>query len=258
MANAAQFSSAEPGAMGTPLAVYKPGGRRRGFSIFFGFLLCVGGGVAVLFGAARAGLKESDRAPLIVIGVICVLLGWLAIESWLRTRNLTATLTADGVTYDKNGSITSVRFDEIVGFWQNITKRYYNGVYTGTTHVYTVQKSDGKKVVFNDTLKNVEELGNAIQGEVTQRHLPRAFETYNNGGTVSFGNVSLSRTGLTKGGKTLPWNEIQGVQIQKGYITVKQQGKWLRWANIPVSSIPNMVVFLTLVDRIVGVNTPKK
>ncbi len=261
MSNIAQMNAQSDSIFNTadaPLAVYKPGGRGRVLSMIFATLFCVGGGIAALYGAARTGLKSDDRIPLIIIGGVCVLVGWLLVENWLRTRNLSVTVTADGLTQNKNGTLTSVRWDEIVGIWQAVTKRYYNGVYSGTTHVYTVQKADGKKLVFKDVLKNVEELGNTIQSEATKRHLPRALETYNSGGTVTFGNLSLNRTGLTKGGKTLAWNEIQGVQIQKGYINIKQQGRWLRWANIPVSSIPNMLVFLTLVDRIVGVNAPKK
>lgn len=259
MANAAQFNTntMNTGTAEMSLAEYKSGGRGRAISLVLACLFCVGGGIAALFGLTRTTLSESDRFPLGIIGAAFVLVGWAMIENWLRTRNRSVSLTRDGLIYNKNGTLTTVRWDEIAGVWQNITRRYYNGVYTGTTHVYTLQTYDKKKLTFNDTLKNVEELGNTIQKEVSNRHLPRAMETYNSGGTVSFGTVSVNRLGLTKGDKTLPWNEIQGVQIKKGYIQIKKQGKWLNWANIPVSAIPNMLVFLTLVDRIVGISTPK-
>ena len=80
---------------------------------------------------------------------------------------------------------------------------------------------------------------------------------YNGGGTVTFGKLSISPMGLAWGDKSLVWAEIEAVQITKGYLSVKKQGKWFRWANIPVSAIPNMIIALTMIDRIVGLKTSK-
>ena len=39
----------------------------------------------------------------------------------------------------------------------------------------------------------------------------------------------------------------------RGYISVSKRGKWFNWCSIPVSAVPNLRVFLALVDQIVGV-----
>ncbi len=55
------------------------------------------------------------------------------------------------------GSIMVViRWDQVEAVWQAVTRRYYNGIYTGTTHLYTVRRWDRTKTVFNDQIKNVE------------------------------------------------------------------------------------------------------
>jgi hypothetical protein len=74
---------------------------------------------------------------------------------------------------------------------------------------------------------------------------------------VYFGPLAVSQMGLTKGNQTVPWSEIHGVQVQKGYIKIKKQGRWFNFANVPVSSVPNVFVLLSLVDRIIGVNARK-
>lgn len=251
-------TSPERYALGTPTSEYKTAGNRK---LLFGFsiLLLIGGGFTMLYGAASLYLTNptDERPPLIIIGGLIVLLGWAMVEGWLRTRDLRVLVFPDGLMRFQYGKSESCRWDEIVSFWQSITKRYTNGVYAGTTHLYTLQKSDNKQLKFNDALKNVEQLGNLVQNEVTTRQLPAAISRYSSGGTVNFGNLSVSPLGLTRGDQTLAWNEIQGVEIRKGFISIKKQGKWLNWAKIPAAKVPNLLVFLTLVDRIVGVNTKK-
>ncbi len=244
--------------LGVPTAEYKTAGNRR---LLFGFaiLLLIGGGFAMLYGVASPYLSDltDERPPLVIIGGLVVLLGWALVESWLRNRDLRVLTFPDGLMRFQYGKSETCRWDEIVSIWQSITKRYTNGIYMGTTHLYTIQKSDNKQLKFGDALKDVEQLGNLLQNEVTTRQLPAALSRYNSGGTVNFGNVSVSPVGLTRGDQTLSWSEIQGVQIQKGFVSIKKQGKWLNWAKISVAKIPNLLVFLTLVDRIVGVNTKK-
>lgn len=236
---------------------YKPGKAARIRGVVLSVLLTVGGGIAALYGVLHPKMITDERISLTVIGAICLLIGLIAIEAMVRLRDLRVTVDANGLTHTQNGRTTSVRWDEISTIWQSITKRYTNGVYIGTTYLYTLQTTDGQKLKFTNSLKNVEKLGETIQNEVTRRVFPQAINTYNSGGTGSFGNLVVNRMGLTREGETLVWNEIQGVQVQKGYLEIKKQGKWQRWARIPVSSISNLLVFLALVDRIIGINVPK-
>ncbi|MCC7449043.1 MAG: hypothetical protein IT324_16615 [Anaerolineae bacterium] len=240
--------------LGALVAEYKPRSTRGTLNLVIGFILCVAGGFAILY-SVSGRVPSDDRVPIILLGAFLALIGWAMIESWIRARGLSAQVFTDGFIRIRFNQREVCRWDDVVAVWQYVVKRYYNGVYTGTTHTYTIQKRDGKTLKFDDTLGNVEQLGNTLQEEVARRLLPLAIAAYNRGETVPFGKLSLNTNGLSWGDKTLPWSEVQGVQINKGYLTVKKQGKWLRWANISVSQIPNLLVALTLIDRIVGLNT---
>src|SRR5262249_44181066 len=128
----------------------------------------------------------------------------------------------------------------------------YNGAYMRTTHVYTLECVGGERVVFNDSLKNVKKLGDAVAEEITQRELPAAREGYDAGELVSFGKLGLSRKGLNYGAAFLPWREVSGVRIHEGQVSVSKKGKWFNWCTIGAASIPNLFVFLALVDEIIG------
>lgn len=147
-----------------------------------------------------------------------------------------------------------VRWDDITAIWQSITHHKSSGITVQTTHLYTILLSNGEKLKFSDDVKNVEQLGNMIQQEVVKRLLPKAAETLKSGGTVNFGKLSVSPQGLSNSRETIPWDQVQKVSINHGYITVRKQGKLLNWSHITVAATPNVFVFLSLVDQIVGVN----
>ncbi|MEP7288702.1 MAG: DUF6585 family protein [Chloroflexota bacterium] len=242
--------------LGAPTAEYKPG-RGAILRAFLGFILAVVGVFGLLYAAIGSHVSTTDRRPILILAGFGVLMGWVLIESWIGRRNLRVQVFTDGLVRSQHGKTVVVRWDEIASVLQSVTKHYTNGIYTGTTHTYTVFTKDGTKTTFNDTLKNVEQLGNAIQDQVAKRLYPQMMTLYNNGGTVQFGKLSISPMGLAWGDKSLAWSEIEAVQIQKGILSVKKQEKWFKWANIPVSSIPNMLVALTMIDRIVGLKTKK-
>lgn len=138
--------------------------------------------------------------------------------------------------------------------WEKITiHRDKNPFLPGRrTHVFTVQLKDGEKVVFTDNLHDVATLGEIIAAETARRLLPQALKKYNEGEVISFGNWSVSQAGLENGTKTLPWETIGKVQISNGIIAIKQHGKLLYAGLERAEEIPNLSVFLELIDALRG------
>jgi hypothetical protein len=176
----------------------------------------------------------------------------------IRNRDLRVVVLEQGVVRTGGGKREVLRWDDITSVFQAITVHYANGIKTGTTHVYTIFAQGGQKVVFNDTLKNVEALGASIQKEATNRLMPRYVQAYNSGGTVTFGKLTLSKAGISNGKDTIPWAQVQAVNINRGQINVRKEGKWLNWAGQSAAATPNLLIFLNLVDQITGINTKKK
>jgi hypothetical protein len=223
---------------GTPTAEFLPNTKGMLGGIIMGTI-----GLALLVGAFVV-------PALGVIGGLLVLAGiWVSLTAFLN-RDLRVLAFAEGLVRIKGGRVDTFRWAEIEAVWQNVTKHYRNGIY----HSYTLRRADGEQLKFNDTLKNVESLGNLIQQETFRRLLPRAIATYNAGGTVVFGKLSVSPQGLSNGKETLSWSEIKGVSLDKGIISVSKQGKWLKWSTTSVADTPNIFVFTTLVGNIVGIN----
>lgn len=58
---------------------------------------------------------------------------------------------------------------------------------------------------------------------------------------------------MSNGKELLPWHQIKEIKVNRGFISVKKEGNnWLTWKTVQVSKIPNVNVFMALVDYIVN------
>jgi hypothetical protein len=251
---ASQSISASPSAtLGNPTQRFEGGGGAVG--AILGALLLGGLGAFFLFGTfAASGSRSSGGTSwgLAIVGLFLAGLGVMILFNWWKNRGVYVQVYTNGFARIQGTKVQEVRWDDIRAVWQSITKNYRNGVYMGTTYIYTVLAADNTKLVFGNEIKGIEQLGQLIQREATNRLFPRMVAAYNAGQPVQFGDFAISREGITHKNKNLPWSEIEGAQINNGFVTFKKQGKWFNWANVPVAQIPNMIVFLSLIDHVVG------
>ncbi len=251
--------------LGAPGQVFNLRNRNR-WSSWFAIIFFLGGALVVFgYGLINTYLRwqrfgpavimKTITAPLI-IAALCFLLGiWAAWSLWSNAKK-SAVLYSDGLAYHDRKGLQSWRYDEIASMFSAVTKHYTNGIYTGTTHIYTLIKKDGSQLALNDSLDKIEDLAHQIQDRVFPILYPIYAQEYDSGKTLTFGPVTMSKqAGITIGKKNYPWNEVKQVSIQRGFIQVaKKDGGWFSGANVSASSVPNLPVLLSLLDQITGVN----
>jgi transposase len=79
--------------------------------------------------------------------------------------------------------------------------------------------------------------------------LPRAHEAYQAGASVDFGPFSVSRAGITKGKATLPWEQVEQVELRQGVLHIRKKGERRDWAFAMASKIPNLPVLMALANQ---------
>ncbi len=260
--------------LGTPTAVYKPSTT----------LAMFGGLVAVLFGAAWAviafyiassAVSSSSSTGFATIlglvfplfGLVFLLIGVVIMVKAFLNRNLRVYVYEHGLVFLKRDSNDVIRWDQIAFVWHKVKKTTtttrntnpstgYTTTTTSTTtyHTYVVQRVDGAKFVFDRTFSRLRELGKTIEQESARYLLSQAIAAYNAGHPIMFGKMSVSFSGVSDGRKTLLWSELKSIKVDEnnGAIAIRKQGKWLNWSNISLSETPNVLVFETLVNSIVG------
>ncbi|MEO5928491.1 MAG: DUF6585 family protein [Candidatus Kapaibacterium sp.] len=199
--------------------------------------------LGILFGG---GMLIGTGLALAAVGVGV----WYSI--W-RLRNMRALVYDGGIVSERNGNTVKFRWDDVVDLYESVTRKSINGIYVATEHLYTVHLKDGTEAVYGALLQNTEKIGDTIRTETWNRLMTAAIDAYEAGEKVKFGYLTVSREGLGNRKEEIPWTEVKGVQVRDGMVSVKKEGKWLSWNSTMASSIPNIHVFLTLVDRIVEV-----
>jgi len=237
---------------------------RWGGLLFLGVLLVAAAAVLAYGGyeayawSQRYGpalIDDKLTIPLLIASalfLLALLEAWTVIASWNKR---VAIYERGFVARDRKGFQTW-RWEDVTRLYAAVTRHYANGIYTGTSHVYTLVHAQGKRLVLNDAYVRVEELGKLIDQKTLPILYERASGQYNAGQTLPFGRLTLSKAGIQIGKKTYQWGEIEQVSIRRGILRVaKKDGGWFSGASASVSAIPNLRVLLSMIDQIVGIKT---
>ena len=242
---------------------HSPSKRTRWTNVIFSGLFVAAGPVLLLVALyiaydayTRYGSTRVDDSPFwlpLICGIIAVPIGLFGLYNAWRNWTLAAALYENGFAYNDRKGLTQVKWGDIDAVWQNITKHYRNGIYTGTTYLYTIQTRDKNRIVLDNKFAKIEQLGNAIVEGSFNALAPGYWQAMQSGQRLTFGPLAIDLQGIYSGSKSLKWTEIKAVKIAKGNISVKKEGGWLNWASATVPQIPNFFIFYSLVKRLTTV-----
>jgi len=248
---------AQAGQLGAPVAVFPPGKRWRLVG-WLGVLALLFSVATVGVGATTSGQEGSD--PLVtwlVVGGICLVL--IALALWpavtgpllsMKARERKFYVFQHGFVHVGRSATQGYRFDAVSELRALINKVYYNGISTGTNYKFTVHFADGRVLKLNTFSTDMAEFGPLLQRAVANSQVPRFAQHLQSGGTLRFGKILMTATGLATDRKPLlPWSEVSGVNLHQGFLFVNQQGKRLAWAKAKGAETPNLYAFLALADH---------
>lgn len=225
-------------------------------------VLLVGAGIAAFLVGLIGALSEISKDFGSALGTACLpgiialaalaLGGWCLYAAWNNWGSAAAVFDR-GLAVAHFEDVRQIPWAEINAVWQEITKHYTNGIYTGTTHKYTVQLPDDTKYKFDDKYKDVETLGKAIQTNVTNALYPKYVAALKAGSRLEFGPLALDYNKIYSGKKELTWDDVKSVRVQGGYISVKKDKGWFKWAGASVPQIPNFFIFYALLKNFTSV-----
>jgi len=171
------------------------------------------------------------------------------------------TLYEQGLVVQRGRKTHLVRYEDIDLLWEQIMWQggRHQRMLPGRTHVYTLRTRDRKTLRLSDQFADIRQAGAFVQQEVLRRSLPAAVATYQAGGTLSFGPLTISQAGLARGKAALPWDEIVRVGVTEGRyrdtaawtykLQVTRIGQGRPWQEIDLHQIPNSRVLLALIKE---------
>lgn len=242
---------------------HSPSKRTRWTHVIFSGLFVAAGPVLLLVALyivydyyTRYGPTRVDDSPFwlpLCGGLVCGAIGLFGLFNAWRNWPMATALYENGFAYNDRKGLTQVKWSDIDAVWQNITKHYRNGIYTGTTYLYTIQTRDKNRIVLDNKFAKIEQFGNAIVEGSFNALAPGYWQAMQGGQRLTFGPLAIDLQGIYSGSKSLKWSEIKAVKIAKGNISVKKEGGWFNWASATVPQIPNFFIFYSLVKRLTTV-----
>lgn len=208
------------------------------------------------------GTKKLNWAVIVINMITGIATCWLILGLWLlwsnfHTPNLSKRVAGRRVyVYDAGfvygdgaGGFEVYRWDAISTVFQRIVTTSVYGVNTSTQYLYTITRADGQTVKLSHYIRDIARLGPHVALQVSRAQLPAVQQALVAGQGVVFGDMTVTAQGVTAKRGLVPWSEINGAKIARGYVTVSRQGKFLPLSNKPAAKIPNLPLFLALVEQ---------
>ncbi|MFF4405855.1 DUF6585 family protein [Streptomyces sp. NPDC001262] len=190
------------------------------------------------------GLLFLLGAPLVVCLIALARYGRAAD----RNEGSRLDLYERGFTSAHRGHVRAVRYADTDVLQDNI-RHTYHGMTTKISYAYTVTDTTGERVTLRGGFADPQEWGPAIQRAVTVARFPQALARLDAGQRLDFGPLWMTAAEIGSGGKSVPWQQVEEIAVQDGYVKVRVAGRWSSLTMTPVRRIPNLFVFRALADR---------
>ena len=204
-------------------------------------------GAAFLVGGTLPDdITVSTRVILIIFGLLFV--GQASYMAYLVAQAIHQQiyLFQQGLIIGNGNQMQPFPWSQAAEVWQSVTRRYQNGVYVGTTYIYTLHRTDGYKIKLGNLTKGIAELGPAIAQGVSQELVPRARYALRSGQTLPFTPFSVNQQGISNGREFIPWPQVQTIDVKQGRVIVKKVGAKGNWGSTTVAKMPNFLVFIVV------------
>jgi hypothetical protein len=203
-------------------------------------------------------LRATEPLTLAFIAIGLLVIGLALWNFWrsYRDRVLRVFIYDDGLIYVGRGSaMQTMRWQDIEAVKHNVVEHSDSEGGRTVKHYYTLNLFDGSSLTLDRTFTNVRQLGKTIEVETAHYLYPLILDTYRTAHSATFGPLVVVPHGLYYRSGLLPWNEIKSIKIDedRGYVTIKQSGKLLASARVPLRMMPNIEVFRMLVEHVTGV-----
>ncbi|HBG74070.1 MAG: hypothetical protein A2X25_08265 [Chloroflexi bacterium GWB2_49_20] len=183
--------------------------------------------------------------------LLAVWMAWLAYTRW----GLSAAVYQNGFAFNNRKGLHTWFWQDVVSLYMAVTRHYTNGIYSGTTHVYSIVNKNGKCLVLNDVINKVEEMAGLIEEYIYSGLYSQASQSYNSGKKLAFGNVILDAGGIGIGKKEYAWNQVERVFLRQGVLhIVRKDGSFFKNARVRVAAIPNFRVLISILEQGCGVS----
>jgi hypothetical protein len=172
---------------------------------------------------------------------------------WMSRRRVV--IYPEGLSYSSLFGEKQVRWDDLLKFYYQATKRSVNFIPVGTYYWFRLVDSQGQRIRFGSGLSKTASLANNLLELTHGPLLKRIASQFDSGADVDFGRIRVNRQSgvVVKKSwgrlKRIPWNEVHSYAIQRGRFYIWRVGE-KRTTGPAIGSVPNAFALLGLLNII--------
>ncbi len=144
----------------------------------------------------------------------------------------------------------AVRWDE-VRLYEEQVRNVVNGI-PGPVMYTCLLRTPATSVAVTHFYRDPQVWSQAMQHAVLRAQGDRVQERFLAGELLDFADFDLSTAGVTHRKLVLPWAQVDRVELRDGAVLVLRNGDPSPWARASAKSIPNLRVFLALMEKYRG------
>jgi hypothetical protein len=179
--------------------------------------------------------------PFIWIGIGFGFIGGVGLFLLLRSARQEIQLSPMGITWRKGRKLQVFRWEDIENVF--ITSFQY-GILDfawGNRIEILLHLHNGERLKINQVFENIETLMETMKHYAYPRMFEKVRQAFNQGEPTQFGPIILTSQGVLNGKRTMRWQEIGKIQLQRGYLQLQPIAETHGPKfSIPVHKIPNI------------------
>ncbi len=118
------------------------------------------------------------------------------------------------------------------------------------TAPFSIRAPGGRTFTFDgDSWDEIRLLRGSVYENVYRVAAERLHADFHAGRDVTFGDVTVNRAGVTRGGTSLPYEEIRGLVRDNDNLTILPRRASLPTVRLPVAATPNVEILMQLLGR---------
>jgi hypothetical protein len=220
-------------------------------------LMLIPGAGLVAMAIQAPAIKPDPRMIMMACGGMLFSLGILGFVQQNQSRIV---VRADGLErWGLRGKLWALRWADMIELrYRAVKMRVYYFIPAGTNIYLTLTDPAGKKRRVPGNMKGMDVLAERIADQQTTAQFAEARAALDRGEEVKFGKAlildreKVSARKLFGGYKVCPIGEIERVAVENGFLRIRQRGKFLAFGGGSVGAIPNVFLFLRLLDTLVA------
>jgi hypothetical protein len=138
-----------------------------------------------------------------------------------------------------------LKWNDILGITSYSIDRSFFGIRNKTRHYLILHSSKFSPIACHPDFNDLEGLKKIIKKQVYKRLKPKFQQAFFNGEIIPFGDVSISKQSLFLPKLDIPWEFIEGIDVQKGIFIINLTPQ--NQIRIPIRKIMNIEILVHLI-----------